>query len=41
MEQATFTDLLIINIWRDLSTKINKYKIINNFDKSQKHISVM
>ncbi|CAI6344170.1 unnamed protein product [Macrosiphum euphorbiae] len=34
MEQSKFTDLSVINIERDLSNKIYKDKIINNFAMS-------
>ncbi|XP_060867951.1 zinc finger MYM-type protein 1-like [Metopolophium dirhodum] len=41
MEQSKFTDLSVINIERDLSNKIDKDKIINNFAMSQRRISLV
>lgn len=41
MTQEKFTDLSIINIERDLSTKIDKDTIINNFSKSERRISLI
>jgi hAT family C-terminal dimerisation region len=41
MAQEKFTDLSIINIERDLSTKIDKYNIINNFSMSQRRIPLI
>lgn len=41
MGQSKFTDLSVISIERDLSTKINKDKIINNFGLTQRRISLI
>ncbi|CAI6369096.1 unnamed protein product [Macrosiphum euphorbiae] len=41
MEQSICTDLSVINIERDLSNKIYKDKIINNFTMSQRRISLV
>lgn len=41
MGQSKFTDLSVISIERDLSTKIDKDKIINNFGLTQRRISLI
>lgn len=41
MAQEKFTDLSVINIERDLSSKIDKDNIINNFVMSQRRISLI
>jgi len=41
MKQAKLTDLSVINIERDLSTKIDKDKTINYFAISQRRISLI
>lgn len=41
MKQAKFTDLSVINIERDLSSKIDKDKIINKFGLSQRRIPLI
>jgi len=41
MEQAKCTHFSVINIERDLSTTIDKDKIINNFAMSQRRISLI
>lgn len=41
MGQAKFTDLSVINIEGDFSTKIYKDEITNNFGLPQRRISLM